>query len=340
MRAGADVLGSAGIETARLEARLLLQWAGRLTHEEIVLNPERVLSAKESSTFMSGLSRRVAREPLAYIFGEKEFWGLTFRVGQGVLIPRPDSETLVEAALKALPVDRSLRVLDLGVGSGCLLLSVLSERPLATGLGVDRSERAARIARENARLLGVTERAEIVVGDWAGAIGGSFDLVLANPPYVARGEPLSPETAYEPPSALFAQTGGLAALKEIINITSRLLTPGGRLILEMGAEQGESLRKHIRQVTARSARPSRGSPSIEPADKQNLSQVEIHTYRDLAGRERCIEVCGLSSRIDEFKGQFEKKHLEETAQSANVQLKQAMMYRFSPHQKDSVLRAG
>jgi len=212
------------------------------------------------------VERRMADEPVAYILGHREFWSLDFRVTPDTLIPRPDSETLVEAALAA--AGPAPRVLDLGTGSGCLLLSVLHERPGGWGLGVDRSSGAVKVAAYNAERLGLEDRAAFIVGDWAGAIGGRFDLILANPPYVGTAERLDREVAgYEPGSALFAGVDGLDDYRRIIPGLRAILTPGGSAHLEIGHAQADFV--------------------SEIAVAEGFASV---LHRDLAGRPRCVSL--------------------------------------------------
>ena len=166
--------------TARLDAELLIAHLLGVERGELLLRHlDDEVDAPEADRLFA---RRAAGEPLSYIVGFREFWSLPFRVTPDVLIPRPDSETLIEAAMAALPADAAPRVLDLGTGSGCLLLAALHQWPRGWGMGVDRSERAAAVARDNAVRLGLADRASFVVGDWTAAIGGRFDLILANPP--------------------------------------------------------------------------------------------------------------------------------------------------------------
>ena len=233
-------LAAAGIDTATLDARVLLQSVLRLSPGALIGARDRPLGAADRGSVVTAVERRAAREPLAYIVRQREFWSLDFRVGPAVLIPRPDSETLVEAALHALPSDRPVRVLDLGTGSGCLLCAVLSERPAATGVGVDISAAAAAVAAANARHLGFAARAAFVVGDWAGALTGTFDLILCNPPYIRAGDfdSLMPEVSrYEPRLALDGGTDGLAAYGRLCPDLPRLLVPGGSVFFELGIGQ-------------------------------------------------------------------------------------------------------
>lgn len=222
--------------------------------------------AIDAAAFAALVDRRMGDEPVAYILGHREFWSLDFRVTPDTLIPRPDSETLVEAALAA--AGPAPRVLDLGTGSGCLLLSVLHERPGGWGVGVDRSEAAARVARDNAARLGLAARAAFVVGDWTGAIGARFDLILANPPYVGTSETLDREVAgYEPRSALFAGPDGLDDYRRIIPALGALLTPAGSAHLEIGHAQADL----VWEIAA--------AAGFTPALR-----------RDLAGRPRCLSL--------------------------------------------------
>jgi release factor glutamine methyltransferase len=215
-------LRAAGIDNPRLEARLLWEYA------------------QSSSRFEQLLIRRIAREPLAYIIGHKEFFSLDFEVGPGVLVPRPETETLLEQALAALP-DRfaPLRILDLGTGSGCLLVAALCLYPNATGTGMDASADALVWARRNLIRHGCERRATLVEGDWAAA-AGAFDLVLCNPPYVTAADigRLAPELAREPRRALEAGADGLAAYRALGPVLARLLAPAGRAFVEIGAGQG------------------------------------------------------------------------------------------------------
>ena len=197
------------------------------------------------SDFASLIARRAAREPLAYILGWREFWSLPFRVSPATLIPRPESETVVEAALACFPDSHPPpRVLDLGTGTGCLLLAFLHERPKAFGIGVDRSEAATHLASRNATDLGLASRSAFLCGDWACPVSGRFDLVLSNPPYIATGAlaTLMPDVAvYEPHSALDGGTSGLTAYRAIIAALPRLLGPSGVAVLELGIGQFDAV---------------------------------------------------------------------------------------------------
>jgi release factor glutamine methyltransferase len=223
-------LAAAGIDEARREARLILAAAQNVNAAGLL-----ALDEVDEARFEPLLRRREAREPLAYILGRREFWGLMFEVSPATLIPRPDSETLIEAALAVGGDVR--RVLDLGTGTGCLLLAALHEYPDAFGVGVDISPGAAMLARRNAQALGMADRAGFLVGDWAEAIDGRFDLVLSNPPYIPAADiaGLMPEVAlHEPVSALDGGARGLDAYERIITALPRLLAENGVAVLELG----------------------------------------------------------------------------------------------------------
>ncbi|MDD2795938.1 peptide chain release factor N(5)-glutamine methyltransferase [Acidocella sp.] len=226
-------LAQAGIEEPRREARLLLAAAEGITAARLLLQAE-----VTPERFEPLVARRAAREPLAYILSRKEFWGLNFAVSPATLIPRPDTETLVEAVL-ALGIAPA-RVLDLGTGTGCLLLALLSEFPAAFGVGVDISPAAAALAADNARSLGLASRAAFCAGNWAAALSGMFDLVVSNPPYIPSADiaGLMPEVAgFEPASALHGGADGLEAYRLLIAALPRLLTMNGAAVLELGVGQ-------------------------------------------------------------------------------------------------------
>lgn len=234
-------LRAAAIEAPRLEARLLLAHAMGCRTEDLLREPRAPVPPAAAGRFAELLRRRLDHAPLAHLTGERGFWSLTFAVSPATLIPRPDSETLIEAALDAFP-DRARirRVLDLGTGTGCLLLAALAEFPAATGIGTDLVPAAAALAQENARRLGMAERARFLVADWAAPLAGRFDLVLSNPPYIesATIPGLMPEVArHEPGSALDGGADGLAAYRTLAETLPGLLAPGGLAVLELGEGQ-------------------------------------------------------------------------------------------------------
>jgi release factor glutamine methyltransferase len=246
LRDTAVALSAAGIDNVRFEARLLLGRASGLSIEQMVSRGRDEAPPAVAGELRALTARRVRHEPMAYILGEREFWGLPFKVSPAVLVPRPDSETVIEAALALMPDrSRALRILDLGLGSGCLLLTLLHEFPQARGVGIDASPEALAVARENAATLGVAARAALCEGDWrqpdwARALGGPFDLVVSNPPYIEAGdiEGLMPEVArFEPPLALDGGTDGLAAYRALAASLGGLLAPGGTVLFEVGEGQ-------------------------------------------------------------------------------------------------------
>jgi release factor glutamine methyltransferase len=243
-------LTAAGIDNVRFEARLLLAHAAHLTIEQLVARGNDTTPAGVVEAVRALTARRVRREPMAYILGEREFWGLNFKVTPAVLVPRPDSETLIEASLELLPDrDRRWRILDLGVGSGCLLLTLLREFPQAAGVGMDASPEALAVARGNAETLGVAGRATLVTGDWrepgwAERLSGPFDLVISNPPYIKSQviDRLMPEVArFEPRQALDGGPDGLVAYRTIAAASSKLITRGGWLAVEAGEGQSAEI---------------------------------------------------------------------------------------------------
>ncbi len=228
-------------DTARLDAELLMAHALGVTRSDLILHH---LAGTVPDSFAALIDRRLAHEPLAYITGSAAFWGLDLIVSPAVLIPRGDSETLIVAALAG--AQPPARVIDLGTGSGALLLAALHEWPRAQGLGIDRSDAALALARANAARLGLDARARFVAGDWCQpgwADGlGQFDLVLANPPYVETGAALAPDVArYEPHAALFAGADGLDDYRVIVPQLGSLLAPDGRVLIEIGWTQAQAV---------------------------------------------------------------------------------------------------
>jgi release factor glutamine methyltransferase len=243
-RAVAGIFRDAGFDTPELDARLIVGHALGLDHAALASEAHRSLDAAEAAAVTALAERRRRHEPIARILGAKEFWGLTLVLGAAALVPRPESETVVEAALAAIDRvgvrSRNLRIADLGTGSGALLLALLSELPNATGIGTDRSVDALGVARANAARLGLGSRAMFVAGDFATAIGGEFDLVVSNPPYVRSADiaGLAPEVRdHDPRLALDGGSDGLAAYRAIAGDVRRILAPAAELVVEIGAGQ-------------------------------------------------------------------------------------------------------
>lgn len=226
-------------QTSRLDAELLMAHALGVTREEILLSR---LDADAPPAFGALVERRLAHEPIAYITGSRAFWTIDLEVGPGVLIPRPDSETLIEAAVAHFGKRGPRHILDLGTGPGTLLLAALAEWPQARGIGVDASAVALGYARRNAARLAMAERADFRVGDWATGVNATFDLILANPPYIGRDEALPRDVlAHEPGEALFAGADGLDDYRRIIPQLPGLVAPGGMAAVEIGMTQADAV---------------------------------------------------------------------------------------------------
>lgn len=255
---GEAALAAAGIEAPRREARLLLAHVLNAEAGALALEGDRVVTGGDVAGFRAVLARRAAHEPFAYIVGRREFWSQALEVSADTLIPRPDTETLVEAALahaghRAAP----LEILDLGTGTGAVLIALLSELPNATGFGVDVSPAALEVAKRNALRAGVAHRARFAISSWWSHVRGSFDLVVSNPPYIPTDEiaDLAPEVrAFEPRLALDGGPDGLAAYRAIASIAAERLSQGGALIVECGIGQSDRIAalfraSRFRQVT-------------------------------------------------------------------------------------------
>jgi release factor glutamine methyltransferase len=263
-------LDAAGIDGPVIDARLLVEAAAGASRADIIADPHRVLSEAQAATLEDYVARRERREPLSHILGRRGFWKIMLRVTPDVLDPRPDTETLVELALRELPEHQSVSILDLGVGSGAILLAILAERPAAKGLGVDVSEAALAVARDNAASLGLGRQVALLRGDWtAGLAEASFDLVVSNPPYIrsAEIEALQPEVRdHEPRLALDGGADGLEAYRALAPEVLRVLKPGGRFLVEIGWDQ---------------------SGDVE-ALFAAAGGVSIATFKDLANRDRVV----------------------------------------------------
>ncbi len=271
-----SVFRAAGIATPELDARLLICHACGMSNESFVAQPDRELGAAELELIRQVTNRRCAREPVSRIVGSREFWGLDFAISPDTLDPRPDTETLVCAALEVVREGKSgmpPSILDLGTGSGCVLISLLHELETAEGSGVDICDNALRIARNNAVRHGVDARAEFICTSWLTDTECRFDLVVANPPYIPTGDVpnLEPEVRdYDPPRALNGGSDGLGAYRAIISCLSKCLAPGGWIIFEVGADQASS----VNDMLANDGR----APVF----------AEFRQWSDLADRVRCV----------------------------------------------------
>ena len=263
-------LDAGKIDGPVMDARLLLEAAASARRTDILTDPHRALSAEQTATLDSYLARRLAREPVSHILGRKGFWTIELKVTPDVLTPRPDTETLVGPILKGLAEDQAAHILDLGVGSGAILLALLSERPLATGVGVDISPAALEVARENAALLKLDDRASFVHAQWAeGLPDAHFDIAVSNPPYIPTADiaGLEPEVRErEPHLALDGGADGLDAYRALAPEILRVLKPGGLFALETGHDQGAAVKALMQQAGA----------------------MEVHVLGDLGGRDRAV----------------------------------------------------
>ena len=258
-------LKAAGVPDAARDARLLLAHAVQIPADRLTLHLDDALAPDAATRLEAALTARAARQPVSQIIGQRNFWGRYFKVTPEVLDPRPETEVLIAAALE----EAFSRVLDLGTGSGAILLTLLAERGRARGLGVDQSAPALRIAQENAQALGVAARCDWALSDWYGGVEGRFDLIVANPPYLAAVEmpALAPETRdWEPAGALLGGADGLDAYRAIAAGAPAHLAPGGRILLEIGPTQ----RAEVSELLAQAG------------------LVEIGWRPDLDGRDRVV----------------------------------------------------
>ncbi len=263
-------LQEAGVDQPAIDARLLLEAAAGVSRTDIVTDPHRPLDEVQMQALDGLLARRARREPISHILGRKGFWKIMLNVTPDVLTPRADTETVVDVALAALPDGRAASVLDLGAGSGAILLAILSERPAAKGLGVEASLEALAVARENAANLGLDGRAVFFQGDWAAGLGdGEFDLVVSNPPYIPTAviDTLEPEVRdHEPRRALDGGADGLDAYRLLAPEALRVLKPGGVFVFEIGHDQSSAVEALFRVAGAEG----------------------VHTVKDLANRDRVV----------------------------------------------------
>ena len=268
-------LQAAGVDGPVIDARLLVEAAAGASRTDIIADPKRVLTDEQAATLEDFVARRERREPVSHILGRKGFWKIMLQVTADVLTPRPDTETLVELVLRDLPEGKAFSMLDLGVGSGAIILAILAERPAGKGLGVDVSDEALAVARENAANLGLADRVGLLRGDWTRGLGdASFDLVVANPPYVrsAEIEGLAPEVRdHEPRLALDGGADGLDAYRALAPEILRVLKPGSPFAVETGFDQSAEVEALFKAVGAQG----------------------VATHKDLANRDRVV--AGLKS---------------------------------------------
>ena len=286
IRRATQALEQAGIEYAGNDARSLASAALGVSTAQILGRPERPLSAEEVSRLMQCVARRAAREPVSRIIGEREFYGRAFSVTPATLDPRPDSETVIDAALSLIgsqaPRERPVRILDVGTGSGCLLLTLLSELPRAWGVGTDISLAALEVARANAARLDVSNRASWVCADALDGIRGPFDVLVSNPPYIRTEEiaELDPEVhLFDPRLALDGGEDGLRFYRRLIADMSYAVVDGGWIVLEVGYDQADAVSTLLL-----------GSD----AGREHLRQ-----FRDVAGRRRCVAIRARNYRYAE-----------------------------------------
>jgi release factor glutamine methyltransferase len=244
----AQAFNQQNLDTPDLDARILVGHALGIDHATLAAQPERILTAEQAERAAAMAERRLAREPVARITGEKEFWGLALQLNASTLVPRPETETVVEAALAVIDADgkrsKTLLLADLGTGTGALLLALLSELPRGIGVGSDLSISALALARQNAARHGLAGRAQFIACDLGNALGGGFDLVLSNPPYIPTGDiaGLAPEVSlHDPRLALDGGPDGLACYRAIASDARRLLKPAGHLVVELGVGQAAAV---------------------------------------------------------------------------------------------------
>lgn len=278
-RALSAAFKAAGIDTANLDARVLLEAATGLETTHIALNPERLLTPQENARLLTYQAQRLAFKPVSKIIGQREFWGRAFQVNEHVLDPRPDSETLIEAALAHLPEGQDFRLLDLGTGSGCLLLTLLAERAQGQGVGVDVSSQALKVAEANAKALDVQSRATFLNSHWLDKVVGRFDMIVSNPPYISDAEMAELDKNvldYDPHLALHGGEDGLDPYRLISAEAQKYLRPEGWLLFEIGHTQGPQVCAMMRQS----------------------GFLEISVLPDLAARDRVVmgRVAGVSER--------------------------------------------
>jgi release factor glutamine methyltransferase len=270
MRWGRLELARAAKSSAALDARLLMQHAAGLRHEDLTADPARTIDPIEAATYRQYIARRVQGEPVSRIIGEREFYGRSFAITTATLDPRPDTETLVKAALAYIPMGESWRILDLGTGSGAIIVTLLVERPLSKGFATDVSAGAIGVAKRNAQRHGVEDRCEFLVTRWFDGLDGPFDLVVSNPPYIESDtiKTLPPEVKdFDPHTALDGGLDGLFAYRHLARFGKPFVRPGGHMLLEIGAWQVQAVKTLFESVGWRL----------------------VEASKDLAGHTRCLD---------------------------------------------------
>jgi release factor glutamine methyltransferase len=298
----AGVLRQAGIGSPELDARLLLCHAAGLTHEVTIARAHGDLGTAVAARLEALIARRLEREPVSRILGLREFYGRAFLVDPHTLDPRPDTETLIEAALELVAsrglCNQPLSLLDLGTGTGCILITLLAELPEACGLGTDISAEALTVAATNAQRLGVAKRASFIASNWLDGIAGKFDLIVSNPPYIPSAEiaTLAEEVAnHDPRAALDGGPDGLDAYRRIAARAGQVLAPSGRILVEIGSEQAGAVVEIFNQAslgvdgTRTVKRDLAGRPRVVMAEAPQTGRAEGRSPKKALGKSPCSD---------------------------------------------------
>ncbi len=268
-----SILKDGAVETPELDARLIIEERSGYSWSDIIASPDSDITQEQYDLIVVDIKERLSGKPISRIYGAREFWGLEFKITPDTLDPRPDTELIIELALKSFGKDRPLRILDLGTGSGCILISLLSEFPNATGYGVDLSYGAVKCAKENAKKNHVGDRASFVCGSWLEAIGGKYDLIVSNPPYISN--QIIPELSkevrnHDPILSLDGGKYGLNPYKIIFPALKTFLNEGGKAFFEIGYDQEKDV--------------------MRLAEESRFMQRTVH--HDLAGNPRVVDISG------------------------------------------------
>ena len=269
-----EALSEHGVEDPKFEARVMIEQRTAYTYSDLISGSDDIISREALESILSDLEKRLSGVPIYRIYGVREFWGLDFEITPETLEPRQDTEVLVDVCLAKVPKNKPIRILDLGTGSGCILLSLLKELPYASGFGVDLSEGAVRCAARNAKRLGLSDRAAFICGSWADSLSGEFDVVVSNPPYIATRILPNLEKSvldHDPILALDGGADGLKSYQETFSAMKRLVSYNANAFFEIGFDQEESV--------------------VRLAAKYGFLVSRVHA--DLAGRARVVEIsCG------------------------------------------------